>query len=150
MVVYKISGKSRLKVKRKIIIFVIDNKEFRTVQQSNVQHDMSESFKCLCFMEMLSLSTRDHNASAVDPGCFMVYNCFQFHVFFTNKKCRLLLRALCFTYCTSEVKLTLPSRLRKQILLSDRTRANVSFIFIIDRFETPVYNTNLFTSDLLI
>src|SRR4029434_8038029 len=35
---------------------------------------MSELFKCLCFMEMLSLSTRDHNASAVDPGCFMVYN----------------------------------------------------------------------------
>src|SRR4029434_149664 len=65
-------------------IFVIDNKEFRTVQQSNVQHDMSELFKCLCFMEMLSLSTRDHNASAVDPGCFMVYNCFQFHGFITN------------------------------------------------------------------
>src|SRR4029434_6655224 len=40
------------------------------------------------FMEMLSLSTSDHNASAVDPGCFMVYNCFQFHGFITNNKCR--------------------------------------------------------------
>src|SRR4029434_7943948 len=49
-------------------------------------HDMSELFKCLCFMGMLSLSTRDHNASAVDPGCFMVYNCFQFHGFITNNK----------------------------------------------------------------
>src|SRR4029434_7632060 len=115
MVVYKISGQSRLQVKRKIIIFVIDNKEFRTVQQSSVQHDMSELFKCLCFMEMLSLSTRDHNASAVDPGCFMVYNCFQFHGFITNKKCRLLLRALSFTYSTSEVTLTLASSYRYRL-----------------------------------
>src|SRR4029434_2444635 len=51
------------------------------------------------FMEMLSLSTSDHNASAVDPECFMVYNCFQCHGFMTNNKCRLLLRALSFTYC---------------------------------------------------
>ena len=94
---------------------------------------------CLCFMERLGLSTRDHNASGVDPGCFMVYNRFKFHGFITNNKCKLFLRALSFTYCTSEVTLTLASRLRKQILLSDRTRANVSFIFIIDRFETSVY-----------
>src|SRR4029434_10484358 len=111
MVVYKISGKSRLYVKRKIIVFVIDNKEFRTVQ-----HDMSELFKCLCFMEMLSLSTRDHSASAVYPGCFMVYNCFQFHGFITNNKCRLLLRALSSTYCTSEVMLTLANSYRYRCL----------------------------------
>src|SRR4029434_1210703 len=90
----------------------IDNKEFRTVQQSNVQHGMSELFKCLCSIEMLSLSTRDHNASGVDPGCFMVYNCFQFHGFITNNKCRLMLRVLSFTYCTSEVTLTLASSYR--------------------------------------
>src|SRR4029434_390112 len=105
---------------------------------------MSEWFKCMYFMEMLSVSTRDHNASAVDPRCFMVYNCFQFHGFISNNKCRLLLRALSFTYCTSEVTLTLASRLRKQLSLSDRTRANVAFIFIIDRFETSVYNKKSF------
>src|SRR4029434_10729732 len=99
-------------VKRIIIVFCIDNDEFRTVQQSNVQHDMSELFKCLCFMERLSLSTRDYNASGVDPGYFMVYNCFQFHGFITNNKCRLLLRALSFTHCTSVVTLTLGSSCR--------------------------------------
>ena len=72
----------------------------------------------------------EHNASAVDPGCFMVYNCFQIHGFITNNKCRLLLRALSLTYCTSEVTLTLASRLRKQLSLSDRTRANVTFILL--------------------
>src|SRR4029434_3838197 len=123
MVGNKISGQSRLEVKRKIIIFFIDNQESRTVQQSNVPHDMSELFKCLCFMEMLSLSTRDHNASGVDPGCFMVYNCFQFRGFITNNKCRLFLRALSFTYSSSEVRLMLASMLRKQLSLSDRTRA---------------------------
>src|SRR4029434_5354012 len=104
MLVNKISNQSRLWVKRKIIIFVIDNKGVGTVQQSNVQHDMSELFKCLCSIEMLSLGTRGHNASGVDPGCFMVYNCFQFHGFITNNKCRLLLRALSFTYCRLPLK----------------------------------------------
>ena len=50
------------------------------MQQSNVQHDMSELFKCLCFMEMLSLSTRDHNASGVDPRCSLVYSLFASNV----------------------------------------------------------------------
>src|SRR4029434_8472455 len=90
---------------------------------------MSELFKCLCFMERLSFSTRDHNASGVDPGCFMIYNCFQSHGFITHK-CRLLLRAVSFTYCTSEVTLTLASRLRMQLSLSDRTRANVTFTIL--------------------
>src|SRR4029434_3592173 len=95
---------------------------------NKVQH-VCELFKCLCFMERLSLSTRDHNASGVDPGCFMVYNCFQFHGFIYIQKCRLLLRALS-TYCTSEVTLTLASMLLKQLSLSDGTRANVTFILL--------------------
>src|SRR4029434_9137696 len=107
---------------------------------NKVQH-VCEFFKCLCFMERLCLSMRDHNASGVDPGCFMVYNCFQFHGFITNNKFRLLLRALSFTYCTSKVTVTLASRLRKQLSdCSGRTKANVTFIFITDRFETSVYN----------
>ena len=77
-----------------------------------------------CFIKRLSLSTRDHNAGAVDPGCFMVYNRFKFHGFITNNKCKLFLRALSFTYCTSEVTLTLASRLQKPLSLSDRTVQN--------------------------
>src|SRR4029434_9182304 len=92
------------------------------------------------FIKRLSLSTRDHNAGAVDPGCFMVYNRFKFHGFITNNKCKLFLRALSFTYCTSEVTLTLASRLQKPLSLSDRTKANVTFIC----FETSVYNKKSF------
>ena len=76
---------------------------------------------------------RDHNAGSVDPGCFMVYNRFQFHGCITNNKCRLLVSGfevvLCTSVrtCTSEVTLTLASRLRKPLSLSDRTRAIVTF-----------------------
>src|SRR4029434_10030641 len=85
---------------------------------------MSELFKCLCFMERLSLSTRDHNASGVDAGCFMVYNCFQFHSFITNNKCRLLLRALSFTYCTSELYSVLTLLKTGFVQWSDANRLN--------------------------
>src|SRR4029434_9214058 len=72
MLVNKISNQSRLWVKRKIIIFVIDNKEFRTVQQSNVQHDMCELFKCLCFMEMLSTKTTMQVLWILDVSWFTI------------------------------------------------------------------------------
>src|SRR4029434_10500105 len=80
--------------------------------------DYLNAFSWLLPLPLNTLLHRDadHNASGVYPECFMVYNCFQFHGFITNNKCRLLLRALSFTYCTSEVTLTLASSYRYRCL----------------------------------
>ena len=64
---------------------------------NKVQHDMSVSCLNACYSISRygeqSLIMRDHNASGVDPGCFMVYNCFQFHGFIT--KIKIFSRQIC-------------------------------------------------------